>query len=98
MEPAGVLETLARADLDALLRQITRHYRSGALEELVEADPAWSAALDDAEREVGSLYEAMRDADGVLARWRQALSELSRLWARVGGAEAVRREQQELVA
>ncbi len=84
MTGVGVLETVARAELDALLREIARQYRPGALDALTAADPAWRAALDDAEREVGGLFAALCTADETFARWRQAVAELARLWARVG--------------
>ncbi len=83
MATTGVLEMLARADLDALLEDLARSYRPGALETLSAREPAWRAEIDRVEQEVGSIYEALREADGTFARWRQAVGELRRLWARV---------------
>jgi hypothetical protein len=83
MVSTGVLETMARVDLDVLVETISRHYTPGRLEQLGQADPAWRAALDRAESEVGRLYGALCEADLALARWRQAVAELHRLWARV---------------
>jgi hypothetical protein len=85
----GVLEVMARADLDAVLEGIERRYRPGALEALTAADPTWRLELDRIEQEVGGLYEALREADATVARWRRALAELSRVWARVGELETV---------
>jgi hypothetical protein len=88
MATMGILETLARGDLDAVLDRIERDYYPGALESLTAADPLWRADLERAEREVGSLYEALREADLTLSRWRQAMTDLTRLWARVGRVAA----------
>lgn len=87
MATTGVLEMLARADLDALLEDLARTYRPGALEALSARDPAWRAEVDRVEQEAGSIYEALREADGTFTRWRQAVGELRRLWARVEGLE-----------
>jgi hypothetical protein len=86
MAATGVLEMLARADLDALLEEVRGRYRSGALETLAAHDPEWRAALDRAEAEVGDLYEDLRAADAAFARWRQAVGELRRVWTRVDAA------------
>ncbi len=83
MSNTGVLETLARADLDALVDDVRTRYRAGRLEVLSDRDPAWRAALDRAEQEVGGLYEALREADVTLTRWRRAVGELRRLWDRL---------------
>jgi len=88
MREVGAFETMAWMDLSSLVRDIAQRYRPGALDTLSARDPAWRAALDRAEREVGQLYEALRDADSTLIRWRQALGELARLWARTGAVEA----------
>ncbi len=85
MARTGVLEMLARADLDALLEDLRQNYRAGALETLTAQDPEWRAHLDRAEQEVGGLYEALREADATFTRWRRAVTELRRLWARVEG-------------
>lgn len=87
MATTGVLETLARADLDALFED-RRAYRPGALEVLSDREPEWREALERAEREAGGLYEALREADLTFARWRAAVGELRRLWARVDAVEA----------
>jgi len=87
MATTGVLEMLARADMDALLEDLRRNYRPGALEALTARDPAWRAEIDRVEQEVGSLYAALREADGTFTRWRRAVGELRRLWARVEGVE-----------
>jgi hypothetical protein len=90
MATMGILETLAREDLDAVLDGIERDYHAGALDTLTAADPAWRADLERTEREVASLYEALREADLTLSRWRRAMTDLTRLWARVGEVEAGR--------
>jgi len=93
MAGAGVLETIARVDLEAVLEEVGRGYTPGALETLAVTDPEWRGAVDRAEQEVGGLYEALCEADGTLARWRQAVGELRRLWARAGewrGADEAR--------
>ncbi|MBI2468818.1 MAG: hypothetical protein HYV62_13555 [Candidatus Rokubacteria bacterium] len=82
MARVGFLEMMAHADLEALHEEMARRYAPGGLEALGAADPGWRAALDRAEREVGELYEALRQADATLVRWRRGLAELSRLWAR----------------
>ena len=89
MAGTGVLETIARTDLEALLDEVGRTYRPGALEALAVADPEWRGAVERAEREVGGLYEALREADLTLARWRRAVGELRRLWARAAEVDAV---------
>jgi hypothetical protein len=83
MAGTGVLETLAKADLDAMLDDLGARYRAGALAALSARDPEWRASLDRAEREVGGLYEALREADATFTRWRVAMSELRRLWGRL---------------
>jgi len=85
MAASGVLEMLARADLDALLEELRTQYRAGALERLSGRDPEWRLALDRAEEEVGGLYDALRAADATFARWRAAVAELRRLWGRLDG-------------
>lgn len=88
MRRYGVLEGLARADLEELVESVGAGYRPGSVERLTLRDPAWREALDRAELEVGSLYEAMQQADLTLARWRRAMAELNTLWMRVGSAPA----------
>ncbi len=92
MGRTGLLETMARADLDALLEALGAAYRPGALAFLSASDPDWREALERTEREAGALYQALCEADTTLACWRQVVSELYRLWARVhdvpGTAEA----------
>jgi hypothetical protein len=91
MAPTGVLETIARADLEALLHEVGRGYRPGTLDTLATADPDWRGAVDEVEREVGALYAALREADGTLTRWREAVAELHRLYARARqGADSLR--------
>jgi hypothetical protein len=92
MATTGVLETIARSDLEALHQEVRHFYRPGALDALAATDPDWRGAVDRIEREVGDLYEALREADGTLARWRQAVGELRRLWARAGQGPAVLRD------
>jgi hypothetical protein len=82
MSGTGVLETMARADLDALVDELRREYRPGALDALAARDPEWRWAIERAEQQVGSLYEAMREADQTLAQWRQAVGHLRRLWVK----------------
>jgi hypothetical protein len=84
MATTGVLEMLARADLEVHLDEIRRRYRPGAFEALAARDPEWRAALERAEQEVGELYDALREADLTHARWRHAVADLRRLWARLG--------------
>ena len=88
MRRTGLLESMARVDLDTLLEEVSARYRSGSLEALRAADPEWGADLDRTEAEVGALYEALREADRTLGRWRQTLAELHRLWMRVGEVRA----------
>jgi ABC-type transporter Mla subunit MlaD len=88
MGGTGVLETMARADLDALVDELRREYRPGALDALAARDPEWRGAVDRAEQQVGSLYEALREADQTLAQWRQAVGHLRRLWVKVGDTPA----------
>lgn len=83
MAGTGLLETLAKTDLDAMLEDLRTRYRAGTLEALSARDPEWRAALDRAEREVGGLYEALREADVTFSRWRVAVSGLGRLWGRL---------------
>ena len=84
----GVLEGMARAELEELVESIGAAYRPGTVERLAMRDPAWREALDRAETEVGTLYEALQEADLTLARWRRAMAELSSLWLRVRGVAA----------
>jgi|RhiMetdeSRZDD1v2_1073273.scaffolds.fasta_scaffold433568_3 hypothetical protein len=86
MRTTGVLETLARTDLEALLDDVRTHYQAGRLEALSDRDPEWRAALERAEQEVGGLYEALRQADTTLTHWRRAVTELRRLWDRLDAA------------
>jgi hypothetical protein len=83
MTPTGLLETMARADLEALTAAVSRGYRPGSAERLAASDPAWRAALERAEREVGSLYATLCETDRTLGHWRQAVAELYHVWARV---------------
>lgn len=87
MKGIGVLEGMARIELDALVRDAAARYRPGALDTLSATDPAWRMALDRAEREVGDAFEGLRAAEVALVRWQHALAELARLWARVGEAD-----------
>lgn len=84
MAVAGLLEGMARADLSALVEEVSASYRAGALEALSVADPEWRDAVDRAEREVGGLYQALREADLTWERWCDGVAELRRLWARAG--------------
>jgi hypothetical protein len=88
METTGVLETLARADLEALLADVRTRYQAGLLEAMSDRDPEWRAALDRAERDVGGLYAALREADTTLTHWRQAVGRLRRLWDRLDATAA----------
>jgi hypothetical protein len=81
--PIGVLEALARAELDALLDRVAAVYRPGTLEALSVADPAWRASLDQAECEAGRILRELRSADAALRSWRGVLDELARGWERV---------------
>jgi hypothetical protein len=88
MRRAGLLETMATGDLEAVTRAVERGYRPGSVERLAARDPQWHAALERAEREVGALYGELCAADATLLRWREAVSELYRLWAHVNDAPA----------
>ena len=88
MRRAGLLETMASGDLEAVTRAVGRGYRSGSAERLAAHDPEWHAAVERAEREVGALYAALCEADATLVRWREAVGELYRVWARVNDAAA----------
>jgi hypothetical protein len=88
MAATGIIETIARGDLEVLLDEVSRHYQPGALEALADADPAWRGAVDHAEREAARLYEALREADLTLAQWRQRVADLRRLWERATASGA----------
>jgi hypothetical protein len=88
MRRAGLLETMASGDLEAVTLAVGRGYRSGSAERLAAQDPEWHAAVERAEREVGALYAALCEADATLVRWREAVGELYRVWARVNDAAA----------
>ena len=83
MRRMGLLEGMARGDLEELIERVGSGYRAGSVELLTAEDPGWREALDRAEVEVGALYEALGEADVTLERWRRAMAELSRLWLRV---------------
>jgi hypothetical protein len=83
-----LLETMASGDLDAVTRAVGRGYRPGSVSRLAEQDPEWHAAVERAEREVGTLYAALCEADATLVRWREAVGELYRLWSRVNDVPA----------
>lgn len=83
MGRTGFLEALAHADLEAVTSALACGYRAGSAERLAARDPAWRAAVERAEAEVGALYGALCEADATLLQWRQAVAELYRLWARV---------------
>jgi hypothetical protein len=83
MRRAGLLETMASGDREAVTRAVGRGYRPGSVERLAARDPEWHAALERAEREVGALYASLCEADGTLERWREAIGELYRVWSRV---------------
>jgi hypothetical protein len=74
---------MASGDLEAVTRAVGRGYRPGSVERLAAHDPEWRDALERAEREVGTLYAALCEADGTLVRWREAVGELYRVWSRV---------------
>jgi len=95
MAATGVLEMLARADLDALVEDLRGRYQAGALERLSARDPEWRATIERVEEEVGDLYETLRAADATFARWRAAVGELRRLWGRL---DEVGRESLDRVA
>ena len=88
MRRAGLLETMASGDLEAVTRAVERGYRPGSVERLAARDPEWHEALERAEREVGMLYAALCEADGTLVRWRQAVAELYRVWSRANDVPA----------
>jgi hypothetical protein len=80
MTRTGILEAMARADLDALLGEVAAGYRAGTLDIVGARDPAWREELERAEREVGALFQALCEADAALVEWRRAVANLSRLW------------------
>ena len=88
MRRAGLLETMASGDLEAVTRTVGRGYQSGTVERLAARDPEWHEALERAEREVGTLYAELCEADSTLVRWREAVGELYRVWSRVNDARA----------
>jgi hypothetical protein len=88
MKRAGLLETIASEDLEAVTRAVGRGYRSGSVERLTELDPSWREAVERAEREAGTLYAELCAADGTLRRWREAVAELHRVWGRVNDVPA----------
>jgi hypothetical protein len=88
MRRAGLLETMASGDLEAVTRAVGRGYRTGSAERLAVQDPEWHAAVERAEREVGVLYAALCEADATLVRWREAVGELYRVWSRANDAPA----------
>jgi hypothetical protein len=88
MRRAGLLETMASGDLEAVTRAVGRGYRAGSVERLAVQDPLWREALERAEREVGALYAELCQADATLLRWREAVAELYRVWSRVNEAPA----------
>jgi hypothetical protein len=83
MRRAGLLETMASGDLEAVTRAVGRGYRPGSVERLAARDPEWHAALERAEQEVGALYASLCEADSTLERWREAVGELYHVWSRV---------------
>ena len=86
MRRAGLLETMASGDLEAVTRAVGRGYRAGGVERLAARDPEWREELERAEGEVGTLYAQLCQADDTLIRWREAISELYRVWSRVNDA------------
>ena len=46
MTRAGLLETMASGDLDAVTRAVGRSYRAGSVERLAAQDPQWGAAME----------------------------------------------------
>jgi len=88
MRRAGLLETMASGDLEAVTRAVGRGYRPGSVERLAAQNPEWHEALERAEHEVGTLYAALCEADATLVRWREAVGELYRVWSRVNDAPA----------
>jgi hypothetical protein len=88
MRRAGLLETMASGDLEAVTRAVERGYREGSTERLAALDPVWREAVERAEREVGTLYAELCAADRTLLHWREAVAELYRVWARVNEVPA----------
>jgi hypothetical protein len=97
MRRAGLLETMASGDLEAVTRAVGRCYRLGSVERLAAQNPEWHEAVERAEREVGTLYAALCEADGTLVRWREAVGELYRVWSRVNDARTEPAEDDALV-
>jgi hypothetical protein len=79
----GILDAMARADLDALVQGLGLRYDAGAAERLARSDPGWRPELDRAERDVGALFQTLREADAALAEWPRAVARLAALWERV---------------
>ena len=88
MRRAGLLETMASGDLEAVTQAVGRGYRAGSGEHLAARDPEWREAIERAERDVGMLYAALCEADDTLVSWRAAVGELYRVWSRVNEASA----------
>ena len=88
MRRAGLLETMASGDLEAVTRAVGRGYQAGSVERLAARDPEWREALERAEGQVGALYAELCQADATLGRWREAIGELYRVWSRVNDAAA----------
>ena len=83
MRRAGLLETMASGDLEAVTRAVGRGYRPGSVERLAAQDPEWHAALERAEREVGALYASpLRGGRHARALARGGRGALPRLVAR----------------
>ena len=90
MRRAGLLETMASNDLEILTQAVGRRYRTGSVDRLLAQEPAWREDVERAEREVGALYAELCAADATVRRWREAVTELQRVWSRVNEAPAER--------
>src|SRR5262249_57094362 len=82
MRRAGLLETMASGDLEAVTRAVGRGYRTGSVERLALQDPEWQAAGERGQREGGTLYAALCEAGGTPVRWGEAVRGPYRGWAR----------------
>jgi len=71
---------MMEADLGRLFEALSKGYQPGTLERLGRVAPGLNAAIQETEASLGPLYQELLAADATLARWREGLAELERLW------------------